>query len=110
MTFQIMIYVTEFAVHNVGTHSSSYRNPVMFVVGHPKNIKMHIPANRNNNSSQCFCVRLRTLQTLTRLTDGVCQGRKRNPRGHRSGIGIFFQYEYSRYYDSNAHDHNSVNA
>jgi len=60
MTFQIIMYVTAVALHNLGTHSSSYRNPVMFVVGHPKNIKMHIPVNRNKNSSQCLCVRLRT--------------------------------------------------
>lgn len=56
MTFQIMIYVTAVTLHNVGTHSSSYRNPVMFVVGHPKNIKMHIPVNRKHNSSQCLYV------------------------------------------------------
>lgn len=44
------------------------------------------------------------------FTDGVRQGSECDPRGYSSGVWIFFQNEYARYDDSDAHYHNAVDS
>lgn len=94
------------------THNSLYFSPEMFVVGHPKNINMHMPGKSFTADyyASMTWISIGKVNDENRFTDGVREGGERDPRGHRSGVWIFLQYEHARYYDPDAHHHDAVNA